>query len=283
MNKIEFADINKFLTSLGIIFIGAGVLFPWFINQNSEIITLSQDEIAAVSMASRKIIENQQQYLLFITEHIFFIAPFFVITGMALMFVGIIRWRKRQGVIDSIQDEELKSKRQLNIGIEEKKESIGNELESQVENREAVIQKYIDVENHIGLKLAEFYKVNYVTSQNIRIGDYQYDVILKSKIIEKREDLLIEIKLLNAAPDKARLIEIINLFVLGANYYELTQKRRATPILILILETGLDYPEPEAITRAMNSYINEIKPNLRLKIFKESEIQILEAPSFIQG
>lgn len=54
MNKIEFSDINKFLTSVGLIFIAAAVLFPWFINQNSSLIILEQEKIEKSTEIAKK-------------------------------------------------------------------------------------------------------------------------------------------------------------------------------------------------------------------------------------
>jgi hypothetical protein len=277
MNKIEFSDINKFLTSLGLIFIGAAILLPWFINQNIDLIILEQDKIDETTATAKAIITKQQDYLLFISQNLSCIVATLIGLGLLLLIVGIYRWKKRQNVIDEIQNEELKSKRLQNLSKDEKKEIIENEIGSSVENKTTAVQKYIDIENLVYLKLAPYYKVNYETSQNIRIGQSTYDIILKSKYIEKRGDLILEIKYFDKLPTYGRLLESINKFLLGINNYENTQKRKVTPVILLIF-SALDNNQAEDQKAKLKNYLTEIRPDLRIKFFKENEIHSMETP-----
>ncbi|MCE9539119.1 MAG: hypothetical protein K8R85_07865 [Bacteroidetes bacterium] len=282
MNKIEFSDINKFLTSLGLIFIGAAILLPWFINQNIGLIILEQDKIDKTTPTAKAIITKQQDYLLFISQHLNCIVATLIGLGILLLIIGIYRWKKRQYVIDEIQNEELKSKRLQNISKDEKKEIIENEIGPSVENKSTAVQKYIDIENLVYLKLAPYYKVNYETFQNIRIGRSTYDVILKSKYIEKREDLILEIKYFDKLASYNRLLESINRFLLSIDNYENTQKRKVTPIILLIF-SALDSNQAEDQKTKLKTYLTEIRPDLRIKFFKESEIHSVETPQLLAG
>jgi hypothetical protein len=282
MNKIEFSDINKFLTSLGLIFIGAAILLPWFINQNIDIILVENDKIEKTTSTAKTIITKQQDYLLFISNHLNCFVTILIGLGLFLLILGIYRWKKRQNVIDEIQNEELKSKRLLNISKDEKKEIIENEIGLSVENKSTTVQKYIDIENLVFLKLAPYYKVNYDTSQDIRIGQSNYDIILKSKYIEKREDLILEIKYFDKLPPFNRLLESINKFLLDINNYENTQKRKVTPVILLIF-SSLDMNQAEDQKLKLKTYLGEIRPDLRVKFFRENEIHTIETPKLVAG
>lgn len=282
MDKIEFSDINKFLTSLGLIFIAAAILLPWFINQNIALIILEQESIDKTTETAKAIITNQQDYLLFISQHLSFIITSLIVFGILFLTIGIYRWKKRQYVIDEIQNEELKSKKQQNISKDEKKEIIESEIDPSVEDKSNTVRKYIDIENLVYLKLSPYYKVNYDTSQNIRIGQFTYDIILKSKYIEKRGDLVLEIKYFDKLPPYNRLLESINRFLLGINNYENTQKRKVTPVIILIF-SSLDYNQAEDQKVKLKTYLTEIRPDLRINFFKETEIHSLETPKLLAG
>jgi hypothetical protein len=283
MNKIEFADINKFLSSIGIIFIAAAFFLPWFINQNSSLIVIEKSKIDSSSCTGKRIIQNQQEYLLFISEHLYFIAGCLIILGLFFLFVGIYRWRERQNVIDEKQDEELKAIKQQNISKEEKQELIENEIGAGSKDKRLSVQKYIDIENLIYNKFALFYTVNYSSLQNIRIGKHIYDIILKSKFPNKREDIILDIKYFERQVNEITLLGLISKFIMSINNYEGTQQRGATPIFIVIIHDDLDFEKYLEIKENLIKNTTIARPDLRIKFFKESEINSIDTPKLIEG
>jgi hypothetical protein len=75
-------------------------------------------------------------------------------------------------------------------------------------------------------------------------------------------------------------LESINRFLLGINNYENTQKRKVTPVIILIF-SSLDYNQAEDQKSKLKTYLTEIRPDLRIKFFKETEIHSLETPKLL--
>jgi hypothetical protein len=281
MDKIEFSDINKFITSLGLIFIGAGLLLPWFINQNIDLIVLEQTQIDKTTESAKAIITRQQDYILYISQHINAIVITLYTLGVILLIAGIMRWKERQKVIDKIQNEDLKSKIFHNLSLAEKKEMIKEELGSTVANPASRISKYIEVENSLYLKIVQHYKTNYSTSKDIRLGQFTYDVILKSKYLEKRGDVILEIKLYNELPPKGQLLETAKKFILSINHYENTQRRMVMPVMAVVVET-LDPQKASALKAELKAELSDIRPDLIINFIEEKDIQALPANKILR-
>lgn len=180
--------------------------------------------------------------------------------------------------MDGIQDEELKSKKQQNIGTEEKKQIIENEIENSVGSKSASVQKYINI---IYLKLSQYYQVNYLTSQNIRIGRYNYDVILKSKFLEKREDIVLEIKYIAKILNPGKLLDSVTRFLFAINHYENSQQRQVTPVFLFIINESIDFNQVVEERRKLALYSSNFRTDLRIISLKETEIQSIDPTKLI--
>lgn len=281
MNKIEFSDINKFLTSLGLILLLAAILLPWFITQNSDLILVEQEAIDKSSETAKELITEHQTYLLFLSRNLIALVITFIVLGLTSFTIGICRWKNRQKVIDDIQDQELEAKKRENIGKLEKKRIIESEIDPETENKSEVVTKYINLENLIYFKLAPYYTVNYVTKQNLRIGKFEYDIILESKYLEKRGDLILEIKYYNKRPSLNQLTELANNFLFSVNHYEQTQQRQVTPVIIVIVADN-SMPE-QNLKDELQKYVDSVRNNLRVNFFTESVISNVETPEIIAG
>lgn len=287
MNKLEFSDLNKFLTSVGLIFIGVAVLLPWYINQNSDLITLEQEKIDSSTKTAQKIIENQQNYLNYISENLICIVLILICIGIFLLAWGIIRWNRRQNVRDAKENEELNALMQKNISVQEKKDIIEREIEinngTLSEDKIEVVQNYLNIENLIYLKISNYYSVNYINRQNIKIGKFNYDIIMESKQIQRRGDLIIEIKYISKADSYSKFIDSINQFLLSINHYENTQQRRVTPIIIFVLNKNVLESDLDQIKIRLKDYSNSVRGNLRIKTIEEKELDLMEAPKILEN
>lgn len=281
MNRLEFSDINKFFTSLGIVLIIIATLLPWYINQNLSVVIIEQEKIDQSTNIGKEIIINQQNIMLFLSQNTLIIVLSLLFLGCISIFFGLWRWIERQKVKDKIEDENLKEKQLNNIDKNEKTQMIAEELGTTVEKKPNIVQKYINIENSVYLKLAAYAKVNYETSNDIRIGRYNYDVIIKSKYIDKRSDLIIEVKYYDKISlyNKPRID--IDQFLLAVINYEKTQEREVIPIIMFVFDDKLNLNEFDAIKEKLIDYSNNVRPNLRIKVLKESEIESQEAIELI--
>ncbi|MCW8897846.1 MAG: hypothetical protein OQJ96_09405 [Flavobacteriales bacterium] len=287
MNKLEFSDLNKFLTSVGLIFIGIAFLLPWYINQNSDLIVLEQTKIDSSTKTAQNIIDNQQNYLNYISENLICIVITLLIVGTTLLAWGIIRWNKRQNVRDAKENEELNALKKQNITEQEKKDIIKGEIDSEIESintdKTQVVQNYLDIENLIYLKISNYYTVNYINRQNIKIGKFNYDIIMESKHIQKRGDLIIEIKYITNADTYSKFIDSINQFLFAVNHYESTQERSVIPIIVFVLNEKTNESNLEPIKTKLKRYSSNIRGNLRLKIIEEKKLELMEAPKILEN
>lgn len=286
MNKLEFSDLNKFLTSVDLIFIGIAFLLPWYINQNSDLIVLEQTKIDSSTKTAQKIIDNQQNYLNYISANLICIIITLLIVGTTLLAWGIIRWNKRQNVRDAKENEELNALKKQNITEQEKKDIIKGEIDSEIESintdKTRVVQNYLDIENLIYLKISNYYTVNYINRQNIKIGKFNYDIIMESKHIQKRGDLIIEIKYITNADTYSKFIDSINQFLFAVNHYESTQERSVIPIIVFVLNEKTNESNLEPIKTKLKRYSSNIRGNLRLRIIEEKKLELMEAPKILE-
>ena len=152
MNKLEFGDVNKFLTSLRLIFIALSFALPWFFTQQKTLLTIKESDLKSFTLQAQEVLISQQNLLLQISKHILIISILLFIVGILVLIVGIVRWWRRQNVIDEIQDEDLVFKKMQNFSWLEKRETIEEELnnlgeEIQPLEIKTAIDNYIEIEN----------------------------------------------------------------------------------------------------------------------------------------
>jgi hypothetical protein len=277
MNRVEFSDINKFFASIGLILIGLALFLPWIINQNSDLLFLDKENLNTLSPESIQIITKQQNYLLFLSNSLSWLIPVLFLLGFFLLCYGLWQWKKRQKVIDQIQDLDLKAKQHQNLTLEDRKEIKEEELmEAKPEDIKTEVDKYIAIENKIYKKLLPYYRVNYETISNIRIGLYNYDIILKSRYIKVRADLILEVKYYKTQLIYNRLFDATMQFFQAINHYENNLQRRAIPILIFVYETDGEKEKISEYKEKLIAYSQEMGKKIRVKFFKESELDSVE-------
>lgn len=290
MNRIEFTDINRFLTSLGTIFIGLAFLLPWFIIQNNSVILIQEVKIKQLTPTAREIIKNQQNTLLTV-NNLFPTASFVIILlGFLMLIFGLVRWNKRQAISDKIQDEELKSKEFQNLSAEVKREIIADEIEIASgdelnidENLNEDIDNYLNIENRIYLQLSEYYKREFSPSQNIKIGHFNYDVILKSKDISLRSDKIVEIKFYKNTITLENLKEASIQLALSAKNYDKTFRRRSLATLMVIY-SGNEYDlNLEKYRMSIREYSKTLGKIVNVKFIKESQIDIYKPENLLKN
>lgn len=296
MNKIEFSDVNRFLASLGLISIGLAFFLPWFINQNNTLLIIEQKKILELTPTAQLIIAKQQDTLWTVNQLLPYVSIGLIVLGLVLLICGIVNWKKRQTVLDKIQDEELKSKEISNLSSQEKRDLIESEIvkteqeedepkistPNSENERQADIDNYIQIENSIFLQLSTNYKTNYIASQNVRIADSNFDIILKSKDQTQYKDRIVEIKFFKKQLTYEQIKDAATKLIFACNQYETNFKRRTYPVLIII------YTEPEydetikQFKKKIELYGNELVKPIKVNFFERTQIANAKAADFFK-
>lgn len=291
MNKIEFSDVNRFLASLGLISIGLAFFLPWFVNQNNSLLIIEQDKIQKLTPAAQQIVTKQQNTLLTLNNVLPTVSIGLIVVGFILLIWGIIRWTKRQTVLDKIQDEELRAKEIQNLSSQEKRDLLETEIEKTEEDlpvktneadRQLEIDSYIQIENSIFLQLSQNFKTNYTPSQNVRIGSFEYDIILKSKDLTQYKDRIIEIKFFKNQLTYSNIKDAATKLILACNHYEENFKRRTFAILIIVYTEDEFDETVKKYKKDIEIYGTELGKPLKVNFFNRQKIVTTKAGDFFK-
>ena len=290
MNKIEFSDVNRFLASLGLIAIGLAFFLPWFVNQNNSLLLIEQEKLQKLTPIAQQIVTKQQNTLLTINKVLPAVSIGLIIVGFFLLIWGILRWNKRQTVLDKIQDEELKAKEIQNLTSQEKRDLIETEIEetgdfsekTNEEDRQIEIDSYIQIENLVFLQLSQNFKTNYTASQNIRVGKYDYDIILKSKDPVQYKDRIIEIKFFKTRLIYSIINEAATNLIFACNHYEESFKRKTIGVLIIVY-TEQEFDEAiKKYKRDTEQFGTESGKLLKVNFFDRQKIDTTKAAEYFK-
>lgn len=293
MNRIEFSDVNRFLTSLGLIFIGLAFFLPWVVNQSQEALTIESEKLKRLTPTAQIVIKEQQDTILFINNIFPYLCLALIILGLVLLLIGIIRWTKRQAIADKIQDEELKSKEIQNLSSHDKREIIAEEIstanandgEEEQEEEETInsnIDRYLNIENQIYLQLNAAYKNRFTLNQNIKIGDFNYDVIMKSRDRAIDNDRIVEFKFYPNILTLENLINATTQLVMSSKNYEVAFKRRTLPFLIIIYSQNEYDLNLKQYKTKIQEYSKTLGKIIRITFVNESEIMTIKPTEYLK-
>lgn len=288
MSKLEFGDINKFLTSLGLIYIALAFFLPWFVNQNNSFLLIDRKSILDLTETSQQIINKQQGVLLKVNNLIIPISFFLIALGIIFLSIGIYRWWRRQNVLDEIQNEELISKKFQNISDVEKRNKIEIEIESndvtsnlRIEEKELEsndtniinqrVETYLKYENIIYSQLSQRFKDNFIPNQNVRINDIDYDIVFKSKRAEVK-DRIVEIKYFDTFLNYKSLKFYVDKLFYSTSQYENLFKRSAISLLVVIYSQNEYSETPLKFKSDLEDYAKTMRKSLRVIFISETDL-----------
>jgi hypothetical protein len=198
-DKFEFSDIYKFISSIGITFVAFAFAIPIILFQIDVLKYYKTDNFNKFPETIHKSIEIQQSLVYYSLKFWWAISSVFLILGFSIFLYGICRWKKRQNVLDKIQDLDLESK-ENNIKIANKTEintkikEDAEEINSAGKDRLSFISSYKSIERKI-FDATQIYKPNIKITRNAKVGKYIYDLIIIKRISAiKRIHKVCEIK-----------------------------------------------------------------------------------------
>ncbi len=104
MTQPEYSSYYKFLVSIGLILIGAAILFPWLVLRESFDLLLKTSDISQLTPIARDIIALRQQAAFQLVKFVYWGSAITFMAGISLFLYGLIVWRRQQIEIFDLQE-----------------------------------------------------------------------------------------------------------------------------------------------------------------------------------
>ncbi|MBD8024870.1 hypothetical protein [Microbacterium gallinarum] len=107
MPPVQYGNLYRFVASLGIIALVASVTVPWLFINSLVVLTISQEQLEALTPTARQVIELRQSGVALAQVFVVALALMLFLIGVAALWWSISRWAARQRVEDEKDDFEL--------------------------------------------------------------------------------------------------------------------------------------------------------------------------------
>ena len=289
MEKPDFSDIYKFKVSNGIIIFALGVALPWFFYTYNEILLVPQANINLLTPKAISVISIKQ----WVAEKSLIAVPILSIltflVGGRFILSGLKEWKKRQKVLDDIQDYDLKLKKKSieELNEEETSKKIKNEiidnegLEPDVIIPDIVnkVNQYRNIEKEAVSVIEQKYQNTYSIKSNCRIGSHEYDIIMSPKYFGQKM-ILVELKYYSHQIRYTNLIHGIRSFLLSIENFEKSAPDIPTTkisyYVVWIYTNDTQKPLLEKYLSLAHREIQKTNHEVKIVIIKETEISAVE-------
>ncbi|MFI7649742.1 hypothetical protein ACIBTZ_27215 [Micromonospora sp. NPDC049460] len=106
--SLQFTEYHKFLVSVGGLSVGLAAALPIFLLRTQKVPTIKAEDIGKLDPASQKALALQQEQTLWLLKVWPIISALLLVVGLVLVWRGATIWRKRQRVLNSREDAEIK-------------------------------------------------------------------------------------------------------------------------------------------------------------------------------
>lgn len=249
MEKIEYSDLNKFLVSVGVALMTISILIVWLFFREPFDLLLEQKTIDNLTETAKTIIltrQGQVSYLLWIIP---WVALILFLLGLTSLIIGLIRWLKKQRLLDE-RDELTNKKLQKELEKLSEKEVVAKaeteykqtvdeqaqpaEAKTETSAKEQFVKSYLQVEQTISDKLKLFFSDKYRVLTNYRLKHFEYDIILNAPL-KLDTDKIIEIKYYPNGVTSQYIRETLIRMEIAKGFYQETMQKPVKPVLIIVL------------------------------------------------
>ena len=143
LNKIEFSDLYKFLTSVGLIFIVSAFIIPWLFMREGVGILVSEIEYGALIEESKNLTDKRIELNSLVISSIPWISSILFLFGLIIVGFGLYHWKKKQNRVDETEIlnlVELRSKIQK-LNTSEIREKAKTEVEEEISATSDIIKE----------------------------------------------------------------------------------------------------------------------------------------------
>jgi hypothetical protein len=110
--KIEFGQLYKFIMSVGLVLLASAVALPWLVLQHSDVLLIHADELKELTPTARAVLIRKQRDSAWVTNNYWWMAFALAGVGVVMIAYGFWQWRRRQRVLDEIEDTQLTTDKQ---------------------------------------------------------------------------------------------------------------------------------------------------------------------------
>lgn len=300
-NKVEFSDLYKFLTSIGLIFIASAFLFPWLFMKNELGIELSTEDYNSLIEKSKELADRRIDLNLTIVKLIPWISSSLLVLGLIMVFFGLKNWKKKQDVVDetenlnlfelrtkiqSLKPAEVKHKAETEIE-EEFTSEMNSKSKEEIVSRDpqkntSLRDSLLEMENRIFQKIIDYNTFQYKPMSNVKINDgNELDILLQAYNNRKKADVIIEIKYIQQFLNMGFIRETYQKVVELYGHYTRETKRKTKVILLIVIKE--DIASTEEIDRfadAIDEYRDDISNIVELYPILDKDVDEIEVTSF---
>lgn len=321
-DKVEFSDLYKFKTSIGLILIGLGIILPWlFLKQDGELL-ITYEEYYNLIPESKTLFDKKLSLTSEIIALLPFISLFFIFVGIILTILGYYKWNTKQKIADAtekINYDNLKAGIKSQSGIEilatadkdvkdelkyKSDEELLNELKNEVQPNKEVnndsekgriehIEKPIEElkDNLINMeklfleKITLYNSFNYKVKSQVKVANtYEVDFLLNAFDTKKHKDLIIEIKYLQSKLTMQLIRDAFNKGMhIHSLYYNSTKRSNRFILIVVYKEDIAGKEELSRFLKAIDEYILEINSNThKIILMSDKEVENYEIQNIIK-
>ncbi|WP_223577911.1 hypothetical protein [Sphingobacterium sp. GVS05A] len=294
MEKIEYADINKFLVSIGLMLIIFSIVLPYYflkedfgIFLDNKLFLTLKPEVQSIIIVKRKQVSFFQQVIPYLSLLLFTV-------GIVSLIYGLIRWFKRQKRIDEKFDTELEKlkweiKAMTPMEVIEKTQIEISEINSPSSElsdpffRSPMID-YMNVESRIYKVFEAYSNVSFEILTQRKVNSAEIDILMLSKN-KKFMDRVIEIKYFKTTINKSIIEKSLTKLSQTIHSYKTSVRRKAKPVLLFVYNTDtINKEKVLEITNDMLSFSQKQEMLRGLKIISThvEEIEQLDISKLLK-
>ena len=289
MEKIEYSDLNKFLVSVGVALMTISILIIWLFFREPFDLLIQKDNLENLTEVAKSIIITRQGRVSQLLCFIPWVSLFLFLLGLASLIIGLVRWWKKQHIIDErdlLTNKKLKkeleklSEQEIVVKAETEYQETVDEpaittTTTETTKKEEFVKSYLQVEQIISDKIKLFFSDKYRVLNNYRLKQFEYDIILNAPLLNDR-DIIIEIKYYPDGAMSQYIRETLIRLEIAKKYYQGTMQKDVKPILIIVLpEDKYNLSEIEKL-KEIPEQLRHIKlDNLSLRFIQEDKLNDL--------
>lgn len=209
--KIDFSDLYKFLTSIGVVLILSAFFIPWLFISNASNYSLSISEYNSLTEGAKDLYGNKVALLNLILKNVYYISFILLLFGASLLSLGLYKWSQRQKTFDqmdflsliklkhetkSLTDIESRSKtvREIETQIAEVAQDETENVDRNLEKNE-MINSAEAIKDEIYNLIINIDNFNFDIEKNVKIlNTWEFDLFLTSINNKVNADRAIEVK-----------------------------------------------------------------------------------------